>query len=190
MTSAFSRLGQRFRALFTEPADEAHQVCSQRQNLLLGHFEPAGHKAARLERQILQIKSLWTKPNSNFALIGGSAFPLDELHALQPFDERRQGPAIEHQPPADIRNRDAVFFPQHDENEVLRVRQLHRPKRLAIRLGHRARRCIKCKVKLIVEAKQLSPALVRTHHFPLSHRVDQTPVMRGALNPCAVMAGN
>ena len=58
MNSAVLLFAKRFLALESEPSNETHQVGSQRQNFRLGHVEPAGDEAARIQSEVLEIEPL------------------------------------------------------------------------------------------------------------------------------------
>jgi len=58
---------------------------------------------------------------STKAFVGLRSLPSDKPIGLQPLQQGRQGARVELQAPAELADCDAVFFPEHQQHEVLGI---------------------------------------------------------------------
>jgi hypothetical protein len=86
-------------------------------------------------------------------LVGGVAQALDQAAGFEPLEQGREGARIELQPVAELRDGDAIPFPQHQHHQVLRVGEPQRVQQRLVGLGHGQRCRIQREAQLVVQGQ-------------------------------------
>lgn len=97
---------------------------NHRNDLIYGSYFVCDSRAQAVRyvhHLLLQFHSFWSERNDSLACIFGTACADDQSGLLHPLKQRRDGIGIEHQTLSDIAHRLLVFFPQHEQNQVLRI---------------------------------------------------------------------
>ena len=91
------------------------------------------------------------QPQQHTAFVGRVAQALHQALCLQALEQWRQRARIQHEAAAQLRDGDAVAFPQHQQHQVLRVGQAQRCQQRLVDLGHGQRGGVQREAQLLVQ---------------------------------------
>ena len=111
----------------------------------------SGTPAARLRR----ARPVALRRRKHAALVGGVAQPLDEAGRFESLQQRREGAGVELEAIAELRDGDAVAFPQHQHDEILRIGEAERRQQRLVALGERERCGVEREAELRIECEQV-----------------------------------